>query len=78
LSSVSGFSYKKIQQLSEYLVIVQELLKTPAEILVSKFQLSSKLAGLVAKATQTHTFLREKRIIGETPGTRPFCPDSSG
>ena len=78
LSLISGIGYKKIRQLSEHLGSVQELLKTPAEILVSKFQLSSKLAGLVAKATQTHSFLIEKRIIGETPGIRLFCPDSSG
>jgi len=78
LSLISGIGYKKIRQLSEHLGSVQELLKTPAEILASKFQLSSKLAGLVAKATQTHSFLIEKRIIGETPGIRLFCPDSSG
>ncbi len=78
LSLISGIGYKKIRQLSEHAGSVQELLKTPAEILVSKFQLSAKLAGLLAKATQTHSFLIEKRIIGETPGIRLFCPDSSG
>ena len=72
LSLISGIGYKKIRQLSEHAGSVQELLKTPAEILVSKFQLSAKLAGLLAKATQTHSFLIEKRIIGETPGIRLF------
>ena len=76
LSLISGIGYKKIRELIEHLGSVQELLKTPAEILVSKFQLSAKLAGLIAKATQTHSFLIEKRIIGETPGIRLFCPDS--
>ena len=53
-------------------------MKTPTEILVSKFQLSEKLAELIAKATQTHGFLIEKRVIGETPGIRLFYPDSWG
>lgn len=78
LSLISGIGYKKIRELIEHLGSVQELLKTPPEMLVSKFKLSAKLAGLIAKATQTHSFLIEKRIIGETPGIQLFCPDSSG
>jgi DNA processing protein len=78
LSLISGIGYKMIRELVEHLGSVQELLKTQPEMLVSKFKLSAKLAGLIAKATQTHSFLIEKRIIGETPGIRLFCPDSSG
>ena len=78
LSLISGIGYKMIRELVEHLGSVQELLKTQPEMLVSKFKLSAKLAGLIAKATQTHSFLIEKRIISETPGIRLFCPDSSG
>ena len=51
LSLISGIGYKKIRELIEHLGSVQELLKTPPEMLVSKFKLSAKLAGLIAKAT---------------------------
>jgi len=78
LSLVSGIGYKKIRGLIEQLGSVEELLKTSPEILVEQFQLSAKLANHIAGATQSHSFLIEKRIIGETPGIRLFCPDSSG
>jgi predicted Rossmann fold nucleotide-binding protein DprA/Smf involved in DNA uptake len=68
----------KIRELIEHFGSVQELLKTQPEMFFSKFKLSAKLAGLIAKATQTHSCLIEKRIIGGTPGIRLFCPDSSG
>ena len=55
-------------ELIEYLGSVQKLLKTLTEMLVSTFKLSAKLAGLIAKVTQIHSFLIEKRIISETPG----------
>ena len=69
---------QKIRELIEHLGSVQELLKNQPEMLFSKFKLSAKLAGLIAKTTQIHNFLIEKRIIGETPGIRLFCPDASG
>ena len=78
LSLISEIGYKTIRELIEHLGSVQELLKTPPEMLVSKFKLSAKLAGLIVKATQTHSFQIEKRIIGETLGIQLFCPDSSG
>ena len=78
LSLISGIGYKTIRELIEHLSSVQELLKTPPEMLVTKLKLSAKLAGLIAKTTQTHSFLIEKRIIGETLGIWLFCPDSSG
>jgi DNA processing protein len=46
--------------------------------LIEQFQISSKLADLISKATQSHSFNIEKRIIDESPGVRLFCPDSSG
>ena len=51
LSLISGIGYKMIRELVEHLGSVQELLKTQPEMLVSKFKLSAKLAGLIAKAT---------------------------
>ena len=51
LSLISGIGYKMIRELVEHLGSVQELLKTPPETLFSKFKLSAKLAGLIAKAT---------------------------
>jgi hypothetical protein len=78
LSLISRIDYKKIRELIEYLGSVQELLKTQPKMLISNFKLSAKLAGLIGKATQTHSFLIEKRIIGENPGIRLFCPDSYG
>ena len=44
----------------EYLGSVQEILKALPEMIFSKFKLSAKLAGLIAKATQAHSFLIEK------------------
>ena len=78
LSLISGIGYKKIRQLTEHLGSVQELLKTPPEILVSQFQVPEKLASHISKALKSHSYLIEKRIIGETPGIRLFCPDSAG
>ena len=78
LSLISGIGYKMIRELVEHLGSAQELLKNQPEMLVSKFKLSKKLVGLTAKATQTHSCLIEKRIIGGTPGIRLFCPDSFG
>jgi ERCC4-type nuclease len=51
LSLISRIGYKMIRELVEHLGSVQELLKTQPEMLVSKFKLSAKLAGLIAKAT---------------------------
>ena len=51
LSLISGIGYKKIRELIKHLGSVQELLKTQPEMLVSKFKLSAKLVGLIAKAT---------------------------
>ena len=51
LSLISGIGYKMIRELVEHSGSVQELLKTQPEMLVSKFKLSAKLAGLIAKAT---------------------------
>jgi len=73
LSLISGIGYKKIRDLS-----VEDLLKTSPEILIEQFQISSKLADLISKATQSHSFNIEKRIIDESPGVRLFCPASSG
>ena len=78
LSLISGIGYKKIRALIKQLGSVEELLKTSPQILVEQFQLSEKLAGLITKAAKTQSFLIEKRIIGETPGIRLLCPDSSG
>ena len=78
LCLISGIAYNKIRELIKHLGSVQKLLKTPPEMLVSKFKLSANLGGLIGKATQTHSFLIEKRVIGETPGIRLFSPDSSG
>ena len=78
LSLISGIGYKKIRELIEQLSSVEELLKTKAEILTEQFQITSKLAGLIANATQSHSFKIEKRIIAETPGIRLFCPVSKG
>ena len=78
LSLISGIGYKKIRDLIEHLGSVEDLLKTSPEILIEQFQISSKLAGLISKATQSHSFNIEKRIIEEPPGVRLFCPDSSG
>ena len=78
LSLIYVIGYKTILELIEHLRCVQELLKTQPEILVSKFKLSAKLTGLIGKATQTHSFLIEKRIIGETLVIRLFCADSLG
>ena len=64
--------------LIEHLDSVDGLLKTSREILIEQFQISSKLADLISKATQSHSFNIEKRIIEESPGVRLFCPDSSG
>ncbi|MBS1256166.1 MAG: DNA processing protein DprA [Deltaproteobacteria bacterium] len=78
LSLISGIGYKKIRELIEQLGSVEELLKTKAEILTEQFQITSKLAGLITNATQSHSFKIEKRIIAETPGIRLFCPVSKG
>ncbi len=78
LSLISGIGYKKIRELIEQLSSVEELLKTKAEILTEQFQITSKLAGLITNATQSHSFKIEKRIIAETPGIRLFCPVSKG
>ena len=40
LSLISGIGYKKILELIKHLGSVQELLKTPTEMLFSKFKLS--------------------------------------
>ena len=53
-------------------------MKTSPEIVIEHFQISSKLADLISKAMQSHSFNIEKRIIKESPGVRLFCPDSSG
>lgn len=78
LSLISGIGYKKIRNLIEHIGSVEDLLKTRPEILIEQFQISSKLADLISKATQSHSFNIEKRIIDESPGVRLFCPDSSG
>ena len=78
LSLISGIGYKKIRNLIEHIGSVEDLLKTRPEILIEQFQISSKLADLISKATQSHSFNIEKRIIEESPGVRLFCPDSSG
>ena len=78
LSLISGIGYKKIRNLIEHIGSVENLLKTRPEILIEQFQISSKLADLISKATQSHSFNIEKRIIEESPGVRLFCPDSSG
>ena len=78
LSLISGIGYKKIRDLIEHLGSVEDLLKTSPEILIEQFQISSKLADLISKATQSHSFNIEKRIIEESPRVRLFCPDSSG
>ena len=78
LNLIYGIGYKTIRELIEHLGSVQELLKAQPEMLISVFKLSAKLAGLIAKTTQIHSFLIEKRILGETPGIWLFCPDSSG
>jgi hypothetical protein len=57
LSLISGIGYKKIRELIKHLGSMRELLKTPPEMLVSKFKLSATLAGMIGKATQTHSFL---------------------
>lgn len=78
MSLISGIGYKKIRDLIEHLGSVEDLLKTSPDILIEQFQISSKLADLISKATQSHSFNIEKRIIEESPGVRLFCPDSSG
>jgi len=78
LSLISGIGYKKIRNLIEHIGSLEDLLKTRPEILIEQFQISSKLADLISKATQSHSFNIEKRIIEESPGVRLFCPDSSG
>ena len=78
LSLISGIGYKKIRNLIEHIDSVENLLKTRPEILIEQFQISSKLADLISKGTQSHSFNIEKRIIEESPGVRLFCPDSSG
>ena len=78
LSLISGIGYKKIRNLIEHIGSVEDLLKTRPEILIEQFKISSKLANLISKATQSHSFNIEKRIIEESPGVRLFCPDSSG
>ena len=60
LSLISGIGYKKIRELIERLGSVHQLLKNSPAMLVSKFKLSAKLAGLIAKVTETHSFLIEK------------------
>ena len=75
---ISGISYEKIRILIEHIGSVENLLKTRPEILIEQFQISSKLADLISKATQSHSFNIEKRIIEESPRVRLFCPDSSG
>ena len=75
LSQISGIGYKKIRNLIEHLGSVEDLLKTSSEILIEQFQISSKLADLISKATQSHSFNIEKRTLEESPGVRLFCPD---
>jgi|GEM_PF-2148083 len=70
LSLISGIGYKKIRNLIEHIGSVENLLKTRPEILIEQFQISSKLADLISKATQSHSFNIEKRIIEESPGVR--------
>ena len=72
LSLISGIGYKKIRNLIEHIGSVEDLLKTRPEILIEQFQISSKLADLISKATQSHSFNIEKRIIKESPGVRLF------
>jgi hypothetical protein len=62
----------KIRDLIKHLGGVEDLLKTSPEILIEQFQISSKLADLISKATQSHSFNIEKRIIKESPGVRLF------
>ena len=78
LSLISGIGYKKIQNLIEHIGSVENLLKTRPEILIEQFKISSKLVNLISKATQSHSFNIEKRIIEASPGVQLFCPDSSG
>ena len=78
LSLISGIGYKKIRNLIEHIGSVENLLKTRPEILIEQFQISSKLADLISKATQSHSFNIEKQIIEESPRVRLFCPASSG
>ena len=72
LSLISGIGYKKIRDLIEHLGSVENLLKKNPEILIEQFQISSKLADLISKATQSQSFNIEKRIIEESPGVRLF------
>ena len=51
LSLISGIGSKKIWDLIEHLGSVEDLLKTSPEILIEQFQISSKLADLISKAT---------------------------
>ena len=72
LRLISGIGYKKIQNLIEHIGSVEDLLKTRPEILIEQFQISSKLVDRISKATQSHSFNIEKRIIKESPGVRLF------
>ena len=78
MSLISGIGYKKIRNLIEHIGSVENLLKTRPEILIEQFQISSKLADIISKATQSHSFNIEKQIIEESPRVRLFCPASSG
>ena len=51
LSLISGIGSKKIWDLIKHLGSVEDLLKKSPEILIEQFEISSKLADLISKAT---------------------------
>jgi ERCC4-type nuclease len=67
LSLIPRIGYKKIWDLIEHLGSIEDLLKTSPEILIEQFQISSKLANLISKATQSHSFNIEKWETTNTP-----------